>query len=393
MKQLFKVNQNKYLTIFLVALVILSTEISFDTMAVTIEEAKNQGSSIGSGFTDSFYISNNIITEKTKQETPGYTTDNPEETKYFNNPSALNSNSPEVTKAKTATVGGQFMTETLQDPNRPIIPVSLNDPYLSKAKPEYVKLSPEYQEVLKMFTTNYSDCKPVTITSSEFETRTCDDFDEMTGGVCEVPQEVHVKAEHNYNCLRSRQTEGRICDRSLSIVCEDNNGQCDAGGINLTSIASDMVWNYHYPILTIGSIGDDYWRQWGGDSDIETRDRWGRVSYSRCSYHRSISFDVRNVNDVTLFNLRSVSYDDQMEVKINGSRIFIGPNSSLQGCAEYGRTWTSDPNVNLIPYLRDGINTIEMEVRVGGGGEAWIKIEARQRCCNNPREVWTEVCK
>lgn len=361
-------------------LVTLSTVILFDSIAVTMEEAKNQGSNIGSGFTDSSYISNNIITEKTKQDTPGYTTDNPEETRYFNNPSALNPSSPEVIKAQKETVGGQFMTETLQDPNRPKIPVSLNDPYLSKAKPEYVKLSPEYQEVMRMFTTNYSDCKPVTISSSEFETRTCDDFDEMTGGICEVPQEVDVEAEHNYNCLRSRQTVGRICDRSLSIVCEDNNGQCDAGGINLTSIDSDMAWNYHYPILTIGSIGDNYWSQWGG-------------TVNGCDYRRSISFDIRNVNDVTLFNLRSLAYDDQMSIAINGTQIFIGPYGSISGCREYSRTWTANPNIDLIPYLRNGINTIEMRVLVGGRGEAWLNIEARQRCCNNPKEVWTEVCK
>ena len=388
MKPLFEINKSKFHTLFFRVFIISLIFLSGDSLATTAEEAKSQASKVGSNFNDSSYLRNNIINDKTKQDTPGYTTDNPKESAYFDNPSALNPNSAEIIHAKTKTKRGKFITEILHDQNRPKIPVNLNDPYLSKAKPEHVKSSSEYQEIVKMFTSNYSDCKPVTINSSDSEIRTCDEFDEMTGGICEVPQEVEVKAEHNYSCLRSRHTEGRICDRSLSIVCDNNNGECDAGGINLTSIASDMAWNYNYPILTIGSIGDNYWSQGGGDTPINQW--WGTYN---CSYHRSISFDIRNVNDVTLFNLRSVAYDDQMEIKINGNRIFIGPNGSLNGCREYERTWTSNPNVNLIPYLKNGINTIELEVRVGGRGEAWIKIEARQRCCNNPREAWTEVCK
>jgi hypothetical protein len=238
----------------------------------------------------------------------------------------------------------------------------------------------DISDIIRLFTVPYSDCHPSTITNSELHsTNTCDQYYQAIQNSCQINRDINVFSSYTYSCTKDLVYSNKACNKTLTIACDGDNGQCDAGGINLTSIASDMAWNYNYPILTISSIGDNYWSQWGGDG-------------GSCAYHRSINFDIRNIDDVTLFNLRSVAYDDQMLLKINGIQIFVGPDGSLQGCRELWRTWTSDPNVNLIPYLRNGINTIEMEVRVGGGGEAWIKIEARQRCCQHPREVWTEVC-
>jgi hypothetical protein len=368
MKQLVKISQKKYLTIFIVTLVTLSIAMLFDSLAVTMEEAKNQASNIGSDFTNSSYISSNIITEKNKQDTPGYITDNPEETRYFNNPSALNPSSPEIIEAQKETVGGQFMTETLQDPNRPKIAVSLNDPYLSKAKPEYVRLSPEYQEVMTMFTTNYSDCKPVTISSSESETRTCDDFDEMTGGICEVAEEVEVKAEHNYNCLRSRQTEGRICDRSLSIACDSNDR-----GINLVS-----------KTITVGNTPDIASINWSYDNQFILIDTYCQAFpptgsgswYNILLAHGIVNFNIENISNIKIFYLRSVSNrysNSRFTVTLNGISI--------------------SNNQDLIPYLRNGINTIEVDYlnQALTGLSSNLSIEVRQNCIN-PREVWTEVC-
>ena len=302
---------------------------------------------------------------KAKDVIHGYS-DTPPQTSYYNNPTAmgdqsqlaLNNDAGIIAKSAFDNKGDYDLSYLSRDTSSPF----------------------DVSDIIKLFTGAYSDCQPTTTTNAGLSTiNVCDQYYQAIQNSCQVNRQIDVFSSFTYSCTKDLVYSNKPCNKTLTIACDDNDGQCDAGGISLNSIQSDMLWNYRYPILTIGSIGDNYWGEWGGN-------------LSRCEYLRSTSFNIRNVADVTVFNLRSLYYDDQMEVKINGTRIFIGPYGSISGCREYGRTWSATPNIDLIPYLKNGVNTIEMRVLVGGRGEAWINIEARQRCCTNPREVWTEVC-
>jgi hypothetical protein len=303
---------------------------------------------------------------KAKDVIHGYG-DTPPQTSYYNNPTAMGDQSQLALKNNDAGIIAKSAFDNKGDYDLSYLPKDTSSPF-------------DVSDIIKLFTGSYSDCQPTTTTNSGLTTtNTCDQYYQAIQNSCQINRNIDVFSSYTYSCTKDLIYKNKACQKTLTIACDDNNGQCDAGGINLKSIASDMAWNYHYPILTIGSIGDNYWSQWGG-------------TVNGCDYRRSISFDIRNVNDVTLFNLRSLAYDDQMSLAINGTQIFIGPYGSISGCREYSRTWTANPNIDLIPYLKNGANTIEIRVLVGGRGEAWLNIEARQRCCNNPREVWTEVC-
>ncbi|MEX0914749.1 MAG: conjugal transfer protein TraN, partial [Wenzhouxiangellaceae bacterium] len=49
-------------------------------------------------------------------------------------------------------------------------------------------------------------------------------------------------------------------------------------------------------------------------------------------------------------------------------------------------------NINIKPYLRTGLNTIQMRVIVAGGGEGWMRFRATQYCDCQWSETWQSTC-
>jgi hypothetical protein len=41
-----------------------------------------------------------------------------------------------------------------------------------------------------------------------------------------------------------------------------------------------------------------------------------------------------------------------------------------------------EPNIDLKPYLKEGENILKTRVIVGGVGEGWLQIRAKQNCCS-----------
>lgn len=208
-----------------------------------------------------------------------------------------------------------------------------------------------------------------------------------------------------------KPNESISCENVLEVTCDgEAGGSCDGGGIVRGSVESDMQFTYSYPTLTIGTIADN---NWGGNCAV---------------YDRNTKFKIENLKDITEFRITEVGFDDYLWIKINGHSVYVGPDGGAhielttqehcrqKSCGwfcsrtvcetkavvtngvrntpcERTTNWRFAQNIDLKPYLREGENDIWIRVIVSGGGEGWMKITAKQFCCNKFKDTWTKKCR
>jgi hypothetical protein len=133
---------------------------------------------------------------------------------------------------------------------------------------------------------------------------------------------------------------------------------------------------------------------------------------------RYINFNVSDLKPDTKFTLTYVLFDDHLVLKVNGTLLFCGNRSqsctdmrldrngmnveylnaagtlasinSLQS-SSWKYPWT--PNLNLVPYLKEGENVIYTKVFVGGGTgnlDMDFTVPIAQPC--ECKEVWDDNC-
>ena len=202
------------------------------------------------------------------------------------------------------------------------------------------------------------------------------------------------------------------CAQSYEVTCKQE-GDCNGSGIVKTSASADMRFEYLHPYLTIGTIPTRYAPKICG------------------TYDRVTNFQIQSKEKITEFKLVQVNYADYLWIKINGHTVYVGPKggSYIEGffnnnmpivrngqgqyaceltkkCTRLGKHGgeycESLPNFNfnldidLKPYLKEGGNDIWMRVIVGHPGaavNASMKIIAKQNCCINWQEQWSEQCQ
>lgn len=225
--------------------------------------------------------------------------------------------------------------------------------------------------------------------------------------LCESLLKVTVDPSFNYSCLETKYNNSfHDCSKRLKVTCERGT-TCANQGIKLASwqgdmavsmraISSDGVYR-----LTFGTVGDDYW--------------------NNADFSRTLAFDIVNKNDLTLFRLSRVEYDDWMYVEVNGTLVWSSdgntrfqgrcevsingrpcvlarrsvyslPANKYLGIAERRTSWKQDLSIDLRPYLREGRNTIHLYTVVGGGGEGNAMFDAQQFCVPNCTDKW-EGCE
>ncbi len=291
---------------------------------------------------------------KAKDVIHGYS-DTPPQTSYYNNPTAMGDQSQLALKNNDAGIIAKSAFDNKGDYDLSYLPKDTSSPF-------------DVSDIIKLFTGSYSDCQPTTTTNSGLTTtNTCDQYYQATQNSCQINRNIDVFRSFTYSCTKDLIYTNKACQKTLTITCDDNNGECDAGGINLISKtitspdggprARNIDWNYSYPFISIGT----YW------VGADVGHMWGYVS-------ASINFNIRDTSDIKVFNLRSISYNrGSFEVRLNN--ILVSSNQ------------------DLIPYLRSGTNTIQVNQVAMDVASSSLRIEVRQRCCVNPQEVWTEVCK
>lgn len=252
------------------------------------------------------------------------------------------------------------------------------------------------------FATSLSACTPEAITGSSItRDETCFDAIPLPKtDACQMPWEVEVLQHNRYECLSGKQSQSYSCSDVLSVVCAVATDGCDSGGLVPASWAGDMAisWtdagsgNYQ---LQFGTIGDNYWP---GSGTI---------------YDRTLNVEVKNVSNITLFALRYAQFDDYLLVKVNGHLVYLGPYGGdrlevvtqctrrcikrVQTCEtcfrnpELSTDWKFNLDIDLRPYLKEGMNQIFTRTVVAGWGESAIRILTRQKCPSDCTVTWNRT--
>jgi len=337
---------------------LLSPAVQAESMSVS--EALELGKSYGSDNQGSVA---DLSTQQDTSTVPGFQGTDIPETQYGNNPMAMEDEARlQVNQNET----GSFVSDSTI--NRPQYQFDRDtDPLLNRSD----AIQDDPQSVAGSIEAEYSGCQSTTVsTPAEFAEQICTEW---------------------------RETELHNCTETLQLSCE-RPVECDAGGIQLNTVQSDMSWDYTYPILTLGTMGDNIW---GGYCAI---------------YDRSTTFTIENIDKVAEFTLIQTGFDDWIRITVNGTVVRVGPyggdrlevveqelfsgytyklvqyNATQTGGCELSTSWNQSLNIDIKPYLHTGSNTIDMRVIVAGGGEGWMKFRATQYCDCDWQENWVSTC-
>jgi len=113
-------------------------------------------------------------------------------------------------------------------------------------------------------------------------------------------------------CNEFKTLGTQYCSRVLIVTCDPQQDGCDQGGIVPNSWQGDMVTSFtpdgagNY-ILQFGTIANNYWSGWGAIFD------------------RTLTFDIQDLQLITLFELTRAAFDDWLLVKVNGTTVYVGP--------------------------------------------------------------------
>ena len=296
-------------------------------------------------------------------------------------------------------------------------------------------------------------CTTVEVKNPDLEsTEHCEEFLEPVDKRCAIGRIVKVDKDANYQCeVTTAQKVNSECHKKLSVSCKSPTDGCDATGVQLASISSDMSWSVSKSsgnsYITLGTIADNYW--------------------GTGIYDRTTTFNISKISDVSLFKIDHAWFDDWLWVKVNGTTVYVGPyggtkldtdiysqrctdeycwstdiktgawlaangyskygssyRKSVQTCSnewgwnyctdtwtyydqtsgrvcytdtacggwELSTSWNINLDINIRPYLREGSNTIWMRTVVAGGGEGAIRMVTRQYCPPDCTDTWTDGC-
>ena len=272
--------------------------------------------------------------------------------------------------------------------------------------------------------------------------------DAGTGTACKTLTVTDSPTTGDDRCMEYLKTVDSTCKRTLNLNCTAR-AEGDSGGIVKDSIAGDMKWSYSYPNLLVGTIANDYWGTGVYDrttvfsvknkADIQSFvlnhawfDDWlwvklnGHTVYvgpyggdrldtdvyqERCTDSEGWCWGQPTRPGSWLaangYSKYGSSYRKQVQQCTSSEWgqycynvwTYWDPVSKVcytdSACSywELSTSWNKALNVNLLPYLNEGSNTLWMRTVVAGGGEAAINIEARQwGNCTTWQESWTNTC-
>lgn len=165
----------------------------------------------------------------------------------------------------------------------------------------------------------------------------------------------------------SQDTIHYDCTKSLSVECSNENaGEVDNFNLSDFEVSGDAGMEF-------GGSG----RHWRYGSTTNNRN-------GNCKFFRNeVRFYVEDVDLVKQLMLSAIRYDDWLDVRLNGELMFrgIGPNQGVHissdrrfPCEYDGINAAKD--VDLLPAVKDGWNTIELVNQVHGRGNAYIQVRS-----------------
>ena len=270
-----------------------------------------------------------------------------------------------------------------------------------------------------MLNNNYESCEPVVTPATSSIDQFCDGWQSEETETCTIMRGITVHANDRFECSRDNPRQRVNCTRTLTKYCsrqyESQKVTDVLENLNVSGLAS---YENEDGSLNIGRRGDNYWRP----------------EYLSCElYVVSIQFDIPNLGSIDEFSLTDIWYDDWNYIRVNNEIVYLGPdgdiekgplilqrdydsrrwnpdtdwweyrkyivqrgNDDLYGRCELNRSRHIRLNLDILPYLREGSNTIRAYTYVsgwGGAGEFAARFATSFRKCSDFREQWSEQCE
>lgn len=240
-----------------------------------------------------------------------------------------------------------------------------------------------------------------------------------TGTIC-----VGIDLDNLSQCVADYPLIEYVCDNPDDLVCsyerEKSMEYCSRTKIMSCQSKIACQTEAQVPIKNISSSN---WPVTTSLNNIQIRS--GNDNHLSSGYYESeLSFNISDVENVRSFYIDYVSLDDMLSMHVNNNFVYYamdeairtsenrwpvgyhkqapGQSGFLQPSGvilsdghihnnDYGQTITTQ-NINILPYLNDGLNTVTLRLGVRGGGEADVRFKYEAYCGCNWTETWEEVC-
>ena len=347
-------------------------------------------------------LSSNVTSANAKSM-PFYT-DTPSQSSQFGSSSLFTVGTSRINSCKTEADGPDAIANQECDAvnflaknpyERVKVDVDENDPIISgigeiinNAKPDEITES----------------CGTKTTTTPDiYSTEVCNEYNLSDQKICSMGQVVDVDTKANFQCnVTQNALETVSCDKYLVLSCQPPIAGCTGSGI---AVNSATISNGAYQFTLVGSALTIV----------------NNVTAINEVTEADFNFSIAGLDRVDEFFINAIHSDNYVGIAVNGifigvhGRAFGGWNANatklVQGTnysppharwsdnpadhykAETGNNLKTSEHIDLIPYLREGSNVINIKVLNGKGpGYGMVYITAHQQCPPECEETWVDQC-
>jgi hypothetical protein len=140
--------------------------------------------------------------------------------------------------------------------------------------------------------------------------------------------------------------------------------------------------------LEFGTYADNYW-----DGDGKNN---GQIFFGKL-YERKMTFQLGEIKNISEFKLVNLSFDDWLSVTVNDHLVYVGPYTGDRlefnintGAVQYdankfsrpelSTSWVKTENIDVLKFLKAGINIVKTKTIVAGYGESAIRFKYKMNC-------------
>ncbi|PYD14619.1 hypothetical protein D6T65_17775 [Arthrobacter frigidicola] len=242
-----------------------------------------------------------------------------------------------------------------------------------------------------------------TTTPDIYSTEVCNEYNLSDQKTCSMGQVVDVDTKANFQCnVTQNALETVSCDKYLVLSCQPPIAGCTGSGI---AVNSATISNGAYQFTLVGSAL----------TIVNNVTAINEVT--EADFH----FSIAGLDRVDEFFINAIHSDNYVGIAVNGTfigvhgRAFGGWNANATKLvqdtnysppharwsdspadhykAETGNNLKTSEHIDLIPYLREGSNVINIKVLNGKGpGYGMVYITAHQQCPPECEETWVDQC-